>query len=386
MKYALLLWAGLARKRSRTLLVFLSTTVAFTLLGLLVGVDQGVESISDKTDRAWVLSRGGSRDSLPMAHLGKIEKVAGVRRAVAVTAFRGYYQERRNAVAGSATDVPAFFDVFPELSIDPQQLEAMKTTRNGLLVGSAVAAKFGWKPGDRVPLGSSWIRRDGTNHWEFEVVGVFGVRPELRGNQMATALTYRLLVNHQYFDGERAFRNGTVSQFFVSTDPAVSAASIGTAIDKTFENSPDETLTQTEAASMSGPIKQLADLSIIVNGVCGAALFSLLLLVGNTMLQSVHERTGEFGVLKSLGFKDRTVVGLVIGEALTIFGFAAPLGLLIAWYFMPSLTAGFGTSIQMPPVVFAFGIAIAVALAVICALPPALRVNRLNIVDALANR
>ncbi len=388
MKHSLLIWSGLWRKPSRTVLVFLSTVVAFVLFGLLEGVGQGVNSLADTTNshRLWVLSSGGSRDSLPIAQLGKIEGVPGVQRVVAVTAMRAYFQERKNGVAGTATDADAFFDVFPELQVDPQQLKAMRETRNGVLVGSLAAARFGWKPGDRIALGSSWLKRDGTNNWEFDVVGTFAVAPSARRDPMANALTFRVLMNYPYLDEGRAFRNGTVSQYFVRTNGSASTASVGSAIEALFANSSDQTLAQSEAAGLSGPIKQLADLDIIVIGICGAALFSLLLLAGNTMMQSVHERVAEFAVLKTLGYTDRAIFLLVVIELLTVFAVAAPVGLLIAWFVMPSATAGFGTVIRMPLAVFGWGLLIAAALAIVCALPPALRANRLRIVDALANR
>lgn len=387
MKNWLLIWAGLRRKPSRTLLIFLSAAVAFLLYGLLEGARQGVEALgaNSQAHRLWVVRKGGG-DTLPLAHLGKIERVPGVEAAAAVTPLRTYFREPRYQVFGLATDPAAFFEVFPELEVDPAALSAMRTTRHGLLVGKALADIFKWQPGARVSLGSSWLKADGTNHWEFEIVGIFNVRSDASADVMATAVTYRALANYPYLDEARAFHKGTVAQYFVGTDGEANAAQVGLAIDGVFANSAGETLTHSEAIGLSGRIKQLADLRVIVTGICGAALFSLLLLAANTMMQSVHERISEIGVLKTLGYKDGTIFGLLVSETFVVFLLAAMLGLVLAWYYVPSATTGFGLSVTMPPIVLVWGLSIAAVSAIACALLPALRARRTTITDALLSR
>jgi putative ABC transport system permease protein len=202
---------------------------------------------------------------------------------------------------------------------------------------------------------------------------------------MANNLANRLIVNHAYFDAERAFLHGTVSQYFVATAAGAAPGEVTRRIDQLFANSSGETLSQTETAGLSALIRQVLDLDLIVKGVCGAALLSLLFLAGNTITQSAHERIAEFGVLKTLGYTDAQVSMLVLAESLIVFLIAAPVGLAIAWYLVASLESMMGP-IRMPPAVAAWGLLLAVLSAVACALPPARRVSKLRIVHALANR
>src|SRR5687767_15891413 len=100
------------------------------------------------------------------------------------------------------------------------------------------------------------------------------------------------------------------------------AEQVARTIDAMFENSPDETKTQTEKDFNVGFIKQIGDIGMIVRWILFAVFFTLLLVVGNTMAQSVRERVPELAVLKTLGFTDGAVLGFVLAEAgaLCLFG------------------------------------------------------------------
>ena len=115
----------------------------------------------------------------------------------------------------------------------------------------------------------------------------------------------------------------------------------------------------------------------------------LLVLTGNTMMQSVRERVPEFAVLKTLGYSDEGVLTLVLSEAVLLCVFAALAGLMIAKLTIPllkDLYPDFPQLIEMPwaAVLTGFGTAILVACA--AALIPAVSVRQLKIVDALAVR
>jgi putative ABC transport system permease protein len=160
---------------------------------------------------------------------------------------------------------------------------------------------------------------------------------------------------------------------------------VARAIDGQFENSMNETRTQTESALAQMQMKQIGDINFIVNAIVGAVLFTLLFLTANTMMQSVRERIPELAVLKTLGFSDDKVLGLVLTEAVLLCIFAALSGLAIATLIFPMLRPILG-DLPMPGIVIATGVGIAVVLALVSGLPPAVRAQRLNIVDALAGR
>jgi putative ABC transport system permease protein len=90
-------------------------------------------------------------------------------------------------------------------------------------------------------------------------------------------------------------------------------------------------------------------------------------------------------VLKTVGFSDRLVMGLIVAEAVLFCLFAAGVGLAIAGFVLPLARSFIGIA-GMPLVVAASGMAFAVVLALIGSSVPAWRGLRLQVVDALSGR
>lgn len=376
-----LVWAGLWRKPVRTVFTLLSIAVAFLLFGLLQGVNAWFSGLitGAHADRLIVVSRVSQIEPLPIAHMQKIEQLPGIRRATYVGAFSGVYQSRGNDVLVYATDPTAMFDIYPEWHTTPDQLRAMTTTRTGAIVGEVLMKTYGWKLGDRLPLSTSVVKQDGSAVWDLEIVGTYDVSG-------SPSQANRVIINYAYFDEARQFDKGRVFGFIVSIDDPVRAAPMCAAIDALFLNSSDETLTQDETEYAQGQLRQIGDISAMVNAIVGAVLFTLLFLTGNTMMQSVRERIPELAVLKAIGFSDRTVTVLILTESVLLCLGSAMLGLAVAAAVFPvTESLGIGGA-ALPWSVIGLGMGIALALALVSGLPPARRVQRLTIVDALAGR
>ena len=121
----------------------------------------------------------------------------------------------------------------------------------------------------------------------------------------------------------------------------------------------------------------------------GAVVFTLLLLTGNTMAQAVRERVPELAVLKTLGFKDGTVLGLVMTESVLLIVLGGLIGLGLSAVIMPGVAAASGGVLQLPNVptqTWLVGLVLMVLIGLVVGLLPALRAKRLKIVDALAGR
>jgi putative ABC transport system permease protein len=383
MKYLPLIWAGLWRKRVRTILTLFSVMVAFVLFGALHGVTAAIDGIIDvmSDTRLRIMSRVNITQPLPLAHLARIATVPGVEEVSYYNFFAGYYQEPGNSVQVGAIDPESLGAIYPEMQLDPKYIEAMRNTRNGALVGMDLAAERGWKIGDHIPLGSAvWTRKDGANSWDFEIVGTYG-------SPSGRMPTNELWVNYTFFDEARAAANGTVTLYFVKIADASRAAAISEAIDALFANSMNETQTQNEKDWVRAQVAQIGDMGFFVWAIILAVMFTLLFLTGNTMAQSVRERIPELAVLKTYGFSNGAVVSLVFAEALLLCAVAAGIGLAIASVIAPAIYRTIGAGgLELPWSVVGMGLAISAAVAVISALPPAWRVQRLNIVDALAGR
>ena len=169
-------------------------------------------------------------------------------------------------------------------------------------------------------------------------------------------------------------------------DPDDSAA-IALEIDRLFANSSDETKTTTEKAYNQMFANQIGDIGLIMTSILSAVFFTILLLTGNTMAQAIRERIPELAILKTIGFSNTSVLMIVLCEALLIALVGSLPGLMLA----AALLAKFSQSIsvfngvELSALIVAQGVGLALLMAVIVGLPPAVRAMRLNIVDALGD-
>jgi putative ABC transport system permease protein len=382
MKYLILIWSGLGRKKTRTVLTMLSIVVAFLLFGLLQGINQGMNHVfaSLNVDRLYIQSRISMSDGLPISYLERIKSVPGVRAVTHWSYFGGFYQDVQNSLPVFAIDAATQFAVYPKIKITADQIEAMQRTRTGAIIGDAIAAKYGWKIGDKIPLRTSiWTKKDGNDTYPVDVVGIMDVSAYNAGSFPA------FYVNYDYLDEARAFGNGSVLYFIATINEPRRGAGIAAAIDALFANSGNETMTQTEQVFAQSQIKQVGDINLIANSIVGAAMFTLLFLTGSTMMQSVRERIPELAVLKTLGFSDTKVLTLILLEAVALCVVAALTGLGLARLAFGFMGALFG-ALSPPMVVIEAGVGIAFLLAVVSGMPPAWASTRINVVDALAGR
>jgi putative ABC transport system permease protein len=379
MKHWILIWAGLRRKPTRTVLTALSIVLAFLLFGLLHGVRVGLAQIARHGDsvRLFTANKYNSLEGMPISHMRHIAAVPGVSRVAPWVYFGGFYRDRRNAVGVFATDAPTLFAIYKEFRMVQGDLEALRRLRTGALITTQLAARYGWKVGDQVPMGTSlWPDTSGRGDYRFDIVGVYD-----RGDAPVNGF----LVNYDYLDEARRFGTGTSHYYIVGLSDAQRADEVSRAIDRLFENSAFETRTQTEDAYLAGAIKQLADIDFVVHAIVGAVLFTLLFVTGNTMRQSVRERVPELAVLQAVGYTPKALVVLVLLESVFLCVPCSLVGLALARLAFVPLASALGV-VSMPASVIATGMGVALMLAAVSGVPPALRVARRDIVDALAGR
>ena len=385
MKYLPLLWAGLFRKKTRTLLTLASIVIAFLLFGLLQAVQAAFEAGADAADakRLLTISRYSFIELLPIAHLKQIERVPGVVGVAYAEWFGAKYQNESNAFPVFAVDPERYLAMYPEFTIAPAQREAFARTRTGAVAGVRLVERFGWKIGQTLPISSEiHPKTDGDLNWQFDLVGVIDAEdPAVRGS------TDVVLINVAYFDEARQNNRGKTGWYIERIAESGQAKAISEAIDERFANSPDETRTQPEKEFAVGFAKQIGDIGALVTRILIAVFFTILILTGNTLAQSIRERIPELAILKTLGFSDGKVTALVVAEAVLMLVLGGAIGMAAATALLPVVNGGTGG--RFPPLfvgvetwAWALGLALFVALAV--GLPPAWRARRLRIVDALA--
>ncbi|MCP5089493.1 MAG: ABC transporter permease [Gammaproteobacteria bacterium] len=383
MKYFRLIWKNAWRKKIRTLLTILSVFVAFLLFALLSAIGYAFRGGVDVADaeRLIVIDKISLINPIPMSYQNRIASTDGVESVTHASWFGGYYQDPRNQFGQFPVDPQAYFDMYPEFKIPPEQLEAFKNNRTGAVVGQELATTYGWKVGDRIPIQATiWTKADGSRTWEFELEGIFST-DDPRGS---TAI---MLFQYDYFEESRAFAKGTAGWYVLRVARGANPAKVANAIDLQFANSPNETETSTEAAFAQSFMKQYGNIAMIVTLILGAVFFTLLLVSGNTMSQSVRERISELAVLKTLGFGDRTVLGIVLSESILIMLMGGLLGLGLGWIVVQVLAQQIGAflpGIFLSPVAIVGAIAMMIGAGIIAGIFPALKAMRLSIIDALA--
>ena len=383
MKFLYLVWSNLKRKKLRTSLTLLSILVAFVLFSLLSALKLALGGGVNMADanRLVVHHRVSFIQPLPHSYQSRIVRIPGVSAISHQSWFGGIYQDPKNQFGTFPVEPELFLVMNPEIALSEKEKEAWLKTRTGAVVGRTLAERFKWKVGDRVPLKSPiWPSKSG-GAWEFDIVGIYD---GARKNADTTGFFFR----YDYFDEARSYGTGLVGWYQVRVDDPKRATEVAAAIDAEFANSPAETKAETEGAMFKGFAQQIGDIATIVSAILGAVFFTILLVAGNTMAQSVRERTQELGLLKAVGFTNELVLGVVLCESLVIAVLGGILGLLFGWLMVTGLgQAGFIR--QFFPIFFVpgrdliIGAVFAIALGFVAGILPAIQAMRLRLADAL---
>jgi len=381
MKFWPLIWSALRRKRVRTFFTLLSILIAFLLYGYLAAVNMAFRLGVDVTgaDRLVLRHKVSFSILLPESYLGRIEATPGVVEATHASWFGGIYQEPKNFFPQMAVEPEGYLRLYPEFRLPEEQMQAWLADRTAAIVGRNTAERFGWKIGDRIPIQATvWRKADGSSAWEFNLVGIYD------GAEDATDTT-QFLFHYDYFDEARMFAKGQVGWYIVRINDPAHADDIAQRIDTQFANSFYETKTSTEKAFIQGFAKQIGNIGAIIGGILSAVFFTILLVTGNTMMQSVRERTSELAVLKTVGFSNRLVLGLVLAESLALAAAGGALGLGLAWWAIRQgdPTGGALPIFFLPPQDLALGGGFIVALGLLTGLVPGVQAMRLRVVEAL---
>jgi len=329
MKLARLIWKNATRNARRTVLTVLSITVSIFLLSSLQAILDKLESLgqgSDTSNLRLVVHRSTSlTEVLPIKYLETVQSMPGVKYVVGVTWFGGVYKDPQNFFANFAATTDHFEDVYDDYRIPPDQLAAWKSERSAVLVGRKLMEQYGWTVGQRITLTGTIYPFDP----ELIIRGVY-TAPSDESQERA------LFFHWEYLD-EALGRPGQVGSLAVKAASAETVPKLMDAIDRTFHNTDAETKTETEKAFNLSFVSMLGNVKVLLNAISLTVVFTILLVAGNTMAMSIRERTGEVAVLKTLGFRPRAVLLLLVGEAVMIAlvgGVAGALGAKTTYAFI----------------------------------------------------
>lgn len=376
------------RHRTRNALTVASLAGSLCLVGVLLALSRALFVGSDvepgQARRLVVHHKIALTQDLPVAFEQTIRKIPGVRAVTRLRWFGGTYRDSRdskNQFAQFAVEPQTLFAVYPEFQIGESARRLFQSQKTACVASRALADRLAWKPGERIALIGTAL----PVNLELTLAGVFDAPTQ-------TAVLY---FNWDYLrdslrPGEDA--RDMAQQFYVQADRDDAVADIARQIDATSDNSPHPTKSEPEQAFMLSFVAFLGNLKLFLAALCGAVLFTMLLISANMLSMSVRERTREIGILKSLGFTDGEVLAMVVGESTLIAGVGGILGCALAAALCAGIQAaaqnapGFASVIRgvaLSPLLAAATFAIAVAIGAIGAVMPAFYAARTSIVDAL---
>ena len=377
MKFLPLLVANLRRRKIRTILTVGSFAVALFLFALLGAIRYGFRQGIDVAgaDRLVVIGRTSIIQPLPLPYLDRLKRVPGVTDAAHATWFGGVYQDPKNFFAQFVIVPEDWRRLYPEFTVDPEQWKAFLADRRGCVIGARLAARFGWKIGDKIPLKVPGYLGGGS--WDFTVRAIYrGTRPNDDETQFWLRRDY-------FVESAPQFWRGIVGWYIVRIANPDNALAISKAVDAEFANSASETRTQTESAFAAAFVKQMGNIEFLILAIGSIVFFTLLLVTGNTMAIAVRERTNELAVLKAIGYTARFVLGLVLTESLLIAAVGGILGLWLAHTIIQQdITQGL-ILLYLPTSGFIAGVAIALSAGLLAGMLPAIGAMRLNVASAL---
>jgi putative ABC transport system permease protein len=375
-KFWSLLRANLGRHKRRTVLTILSVALALFLFASLrtVITTLGAAAQFGSARRLVTTNATGFVLPLPVAYANRLAAVPGVEKVTWANWFGGRYGDGKRFFATFAVDAASYLDMYPEMSVPADQLQAFLQDKGSALIGARLVDLFGWQVGQNVTIQGTIFPGD----WTFTVRGVYTpTDPAINDDA--------LMFHYSYLD-ERIGRPGLAGWYILQIDRPDNAAQIAKTIDDQFRNSPFPTKSGTEQAFNASFATMWGNIGLLMDTIGLAVVFAILLVTANAMMMSARERTRELAVLKTIGFTDRLLFGLVLAESglITVTGAVLGLGAAKALYRTTNFNAaGFLPGFDVTWTTMAVGGLIALVLMLASGIIPAVQAARLPVVTAL---
>jgi len=385
MNLLILVWRNSFRKKVRFWLTCTSVMVAFFLFTALSGVNHALTAnVSSSNQYRLITSHKISlTQSLPINYQQKIAALPGVKLVSYASWFGGYFQNEKNQLPITAVEHNNYFDLFDEYKIPNEQLIQWKKNRTGIVIGQGLADKYGWKIGDTVPLSSSiWMNKSGSFNWTFSVSAIYQTNKG-SGNDD------KVFFQHAYFDKGRAYAKNSMGWLSIEITGKANVDDVILAIDNLFVHANNPTRTTTEQVFIKEQAQQFVDMAMVINLVVIAVFFTLLLIVCNTMIQTIRERKHESAMLKALGFSSTTLIQGIYLESLLLLGLGALAGCMLAYLLMNTVSQSFNDflpGITISPSHYLTVFALVNIAAAFCSAFPAIAIKRLIISETLGGK
>jgi putative ABC transport system permease protein len=369
------------RHKLRTLLTVLGIVVAIVAFGLLRTVVDAWYAGANASSSTRLVTRNAVSLVFPMpiTYAQKIRQVDGVAGVSWANWFGGVYVTERNFFPQFAIDAATYLPMYPEFVLEDEERKAFLMDRAGAIVGRKLAAEYGWKVGDTIPLRGTIY--PGT--WSFTLRGIYeGAEASTDESAMYFHWSYLNEKVKQRFPR----RADQIGVFVVEIRDPARAAEVAAAIDATFRNSLAETLTETEKAFQLGFIAMTETILLVIQAVSFVVIVIIMAVMANTMAMTARERNAEYATLKALGFRGAFVAGLILAESLAIALAGGLAGIALTHPVAAAFAGAVGTLFPVfivSETTMLLQLAAAVLVGTVAAIGPAWHAARLRVVEGL---
>ncbi len=382
MLLARLVFLNIWRNRGRALLTLAGLVVAVLAFGLLSTVVRAWYSGAESASQARLITRSAVSliFPLPLSYGDRIRQVDGVQAMSISRWFGGVYKDNKNFFPQFAVDPESYFRIYPEYRLTDQEMSKFIRDRRSAVVGRRLADTYGFRVGDMITLKGQLF----PGQWEFLIAGIY------EGAEEKTD-TNKMYFNWAYLNEEIKRRNlsrdaDSVGVFITSVTGADQAAAVGLAIDGLFQNSPKETLTETEQAFQLGFVAMTEAIVVAIRAVSYVVILIIMAVMANTMSMTARERTSEYATLKALGFSPAFVAGLIAAESMLLAVIGGLIGIAVTYPLASLFHSATGTLFKSFVVSLetnAMQMVAALVTGVFAALWPAIKSYRIRIVEGL---
>jgi putative ABC transport system permease protein len=382
-----ILLQNLLRNRIRTGL----TLVAFALpmaifvaaISLLVAL-AAVSKAMEQELRLGVRHKTSIINTLPEGLRRRIEALdPGRQHIIAICGMRwfgGHVPNTPNVIQSLAADADTFPTVFADAELTPAEAEVWSKDRQAAVIGTGLVLQYGWKAGERVTLVSSIPPYLSL---EFHIIKVMPTPSR------ANTFYFRRDYLTESLKRENA-DSPEVHIFWLKCRSSADLDTMQVLVDREFANSPSETKSESENALIAGFAQAAGNLPGLMRAMAVVVVAIIALVAGNTMMMSFRERARELAVFKAIGFPNRRVFFIVLGESVLLALVGAVSGAALGIAGIPPLVQvlrqkGFlpVASLRVSPLAIVISLLIALTVGVIAGLWPAYQALRLKTVDAL---
>ena len=381
MKYFRYIWKNVFRKKGRAFLTMASIVLVLILIVILTALLQAMEGTTGTGKGAThivVQNATGLAFFMPLAYRQRIEQIPTVVSVAPEIWFGGIYKDERpeNFFGQLSTDPAVWAVIHDDYEIPADQLKTWQAERDSFVAGKQLVDKFGWKPGDRIQLKGTYIAMP----LDLVLRGVYTGPDESN-----------IFFHNKYFENAGSRLSEQTGIFFLRTQTAEQVPVVCDAINRMFENSEAPVKAMPEKQFMLQFMEMMGNLKLLVRSIALTVLFTVVLIVANSVAMSARERVTQIAVIRALGFRRGQVLALVLSEAVVLAALGGLFGIAIGVPITKLLVMGMS---HTPVAPFAYNVKItaanlldafgaSVAIGILAGFVPAIRSARISIVDGL---